>query len=239
MLAGPVENMVSVHLFCAKKKVMRTQDSTLQPCLWRILSAKCSPAPGLSIQTFFVAIIQQLALLATAAWRMGVGDLADSTQLAAVHVKAADAYAISMIATSMNAESDLGEPAVEAAVVDQPEELDDGGEDAVLEQDEPEAVEEAAPPPEAPQPAAPTAEERQEAERDRDRKRFEARRAGRMYFVRHPRAPEDPGAPGRSARARRPLVRAQAGAEHAGAQGSCTPRAWSTSWRHTRCRRAC
>jgi hypothetical protein len=150
---------------------------------------------------------------------MGVGDLADSTQLAAVHVKAADAYGISVMATAIHVESDLSEVPGEATIVDQPEELDDGGEDAVLEQEEPQAAEEAAPPPEAPQPAAPTAEERQEAERERDRKRFEARRAGRMYFVRHPRAPEDPGTPGRSAPARRPLVRARAGAQHAWGAG--------------------
>ena len=54
-------------------------------------------------------------------------------------------------------------------------------------------------------PAAPTAEEKMEVEREKDRRRFEARRSGRMYFVRHPRAPEDPGA------AQLPLARLCAG----------------------------
>ena len=92
------------------------------------------------------------------------------------------------------------EPApLDEARADGPVDLDPAKEPDVAEE-EPEHQEELltedepGPAPDVLPPAAPTAEEKLEAEREKDRRRFEARRAGRMYFVRHPRAPEDPGA---------------------------------------------
>ena len=102
--------------------------------------------------------------------------------------KLADADPLRM-ATTIHAEAGLKDP----VLVDQLDEHDGGDEDT-FQEEEPEPVEEP-PAPEAQAAAPPTAEEKAEAEREKDRKRFEARRAGRMYFVRHPRAPEDAGAP--------------------------------------------
>ena len=82
---------------------------------------------------------------------------------------------------------------------EEPVDLDQAEEPGVVEdeadqQEDLLAEDEPPPAPDVLPPVAPTAEEKVQAEREKERRRFEARRAGRMYFVRHPRAPEDPGA---------------------------------------------
>lgn len=122
---------------------------------------------------------------------MGAAALVDSAQESPA--KAAESKLAKMV-TAIHAEAGLSAAPANPADDDQQDEPDVAEEDTI-EAEEPQPSD-SAPAPEAQAAAAPTAEERLEAEREKDRKRFEARRAGRMYFVRYPRAPDDSGSGG-------------------------------------------
>lgn len=123
---------------------------------------------------------------------MGAAALCDQLESATVPVTAKFASTDAPM-MAITAEAGLapgpGEISIVVEQVNEPDAADEEYKEEEAQVEEPEPV---APEAQAP----PTAEERLEAEREKDRKRFESRRAGRIYFVRHPRAPEDPGACG-------------------------------------------